>query len=531
MRLEVTCQDRIGLTRELLDLLVLRNIDLKGIEISPARRIYLNFTQIDFNTFRLLMAEIRRISGVIDVRTVAFMPSEKEHRAMWTLLESVPEPIFSIDMKGNIELANPASLSLFDLDKEKVDQKNIANLISNYNFSRWLESEHHQPNTTQLSIKGRDYMMDIIPMQLTDENQVVRCVGAVIILRSAVSHLSTQVESLRKKLTVNDDTAFGQLIAVSPKMVHVVEQARKMAMLDAPLLLIGETGTGKDEFAKACHLRSARGNQPFLGLNCASMPDDVVESELFGYAAGAYPNAVEGKKGFFEQANGGTVLLDEIGEMSPQMQIKLLRFLNDGTFRRVGEDNEVNVDVRIICATQKNLLELVQQGEFREDLYYRLNVLTITLPPLRERQADIMPLTDYFVTRFAKEQGLAKPKYSHDLEQFLSGYHWPGNVRQLRNAIYHALTQSEGNKLCPQDIQLPGLDADMAFNEDMLEGSLDEISKRFERSILTRLYRHYPSTRKLAKRLGVSHTAIANKLREYGLSGKKHTPEQADDDE
>ncbi|MBD2813768.1 transcriptional regulator TyrR [Xenorhabdus sp. Flor] len=527
MRLEVTCQDRIGLTRELLDLLVLRNIDLKGIEISPERRIYLSFTQIDFNTFRFLMAEIRRINGVIDVRTVAFMPSEKEHRAMWTLLESVPEPILSIDMKGNIDLANLASQTLFGINKEKNHPKNISQLISNYNFLRWLESDHHQPHSTTLTIKGKFYLMDITPMQLTDENQKVKCVGAVIMLRTSV-----YAEPVQKKLTVNDDQAFKDIVAVSPKMVHVVEQARKMAMLDLPLLLIGDTGTGKDEFAKACHLRSSRGKQPFLGLNCASMPDDVVESELFGYAAGAYPNALEGKKGFFEQANGGTVLLDEIGEMSPQMQIKLLRFLNDGTFRRVGEDNEVKVNVRIICATQKNLVELVQKGEFREDLYYRLNVLTITLPPLRERQADIIPLTDYFVTRFAKEQGVEKTKFSPDLEQFLCSYYWPGNVRQLRNAIYRALTQLEGNQLSPQDIQLPELETETALiNEDILVGSLDEISKRFERSVLTRLYRHYPSTRKLAKRLGVSHTAIANKLREYGLSGKKQTIESDSNDE
>ncbi|MCG3472134.1 transcriptional regulator TyrR [Xenorhabdus bovienii] len=527
MRLEVTCQDRIGLTRELLDLLVLRNIDLKGIEISPARRIYLNFTQIDFNTFRLLMAEIRRINGVIDVRTVAFMPSEKEHRAMWTLLESVPEPIFSIDMKGNIDLVNPASLVLFGLNKERIGQKNIGHLISNYNFLRWLESEHHQPHSANLVIKGQDYCMDIIPMQLTDENQSVKCVGAVIMLRSTTR---VALAPSSKKFTVSDDSAFDKIVAVGPKMVHVVEQIRKIAMLDAPLLLIGDTGTGKDEFAKACHLRSSRRKQPFLGLNCASMPDDVAESELFGYAAGAYPNALEGKKGFFEQANGGTVLLDEIGEMSPQMQIKLLRFLNDGTFRRVGEDNEVKVDVRIICATQKNLVELVQKGEFREDLYYRLNVLTITLPPLRERQADIMPLADFFVTRFAEEQGLEKPKLAHELEHFLCSYHWPGNVRQLRNAIYRALTQFEGHQLRPQDIQLPELETEVAFSDDILAGSLDEISKRFERSVLIRLYRHYPSTRKLAKRLGVSHTAIANKLREYSLSGKKQMAEHEDDE-
>ena len=162
-----------------------------------------------------------------------------------------------------------------------------------------------------------------------------------------------------------------------------------------------------------------------------------MESELFG-------DAIQGKKGFFEQANGGSVLLDEIGEMSPRMQTKLLRFLNDGTFRRVGEDHEVHVDVRVICATQKNLVELVQKGLFREDLYYRLNVLTLYLPPLRDCPQDIMPLTELFVARFADEQGIPRPKLSADLNSVLTRYSWPGNVRQLVNVIEQcvALTSS-----------------------------------------------------------------------------------------
>lgn len=226
-------------------------------------------------------------------------------------------------------------------------------------------------------------------------------------------------------------------------------------------------------------------------------------------------------KRLFEQANRGTVLLDEIGEMSPQMQIKLLRFLNDGTFRRVGEEHEVKVDVRIICATQKNLWELVQKGLFREDLYYRLNVLTLTLPPLRERKADIMPLALHFINQYCLEQKASKPVISPDLSAYLVQYGWPGNVRQLRNTIYQAMAQLVGNTLRPQDIALPEHTADTLFDEDLLEGSLDEMTKRFEASILRRLYRDYPSTRKLAKRLGISHTAIANKLREYDLTSKK----------
>ncbi|CUW20706.1 Transcriptional regulatory protein TyrR [Serratia grimesii] len=520
MRLEVFCEDRLGLTRELLDLLVLRSIDLRGIEIDPIGRIYLNFSQLDFDTFRALMAEIRRIAGVTDVRTVNFMPSEREHRALRALLESMPEPVFSIDMKGKVELANPAAQALFGFSEDKIRNQTAAALIGGYNFNRWLESEQTTPQSERVVIRSQDFLMDITPIYLEDENQQNAAVGAVVMLKST-ARMGRQLQNL----SVNDDTEFDHIVAASPKMRHVLDQARKLAMLDAPLLIVGDTGTGKDILARACHLRSPRGKQPFLALNCAALPDDVAESELFGHAAGAYPNALEGKKGFFEQAHGGSVLLDEIGEMSPRMQTKLLRFINDGTFRRVGEEHEVHVDVRVICATQKNLTELVQRGEFREDLYYRLNVLTITIPPLRERPQDIMPLTELFVARFADEQGVARPKLANDLGSFLSKYGWPGNVRQLKNAIYRALTQTEGFELRPQDIVLPEFEVEMSLGDEVLDGSLDDISKRFERSVLTRLYRTYPSTRKLAKRLGVSHTAIANKLREYGLSSRKPTGE------
>lgn len=317
-------------------------------------------------------------------------------------------------------------------------------------------------------------------------------------------------------------TAFEQLIGPGEKMSHLLDQARKLAVLNAPLLIIGDTGTGKDLLAYACHKASPRASQPYLALNCAAIPEDVVESELFGHAPGAYPNALESKKGFFEQANGGSVLLDEIGEMSAAMQVKLLRFLNDGIFRRVGEDHEVHVDVRIICATQKNLELLVQQGIFREDLYYRLKVLTLELPVLRDRPQDIIPLAEHFIADFAREQGIICPTISATLSQRLTHYSWPGNVRQLKNTLYRALAQREGNQLRAQDILLPEFNASTVHSEDTtLNGSLEEIIQRFERSVLIQLYRDYPSTRKLARRLNVSHTAIANKLRDYDISQKK----------
>ena len=517
MRLEVFCQDRIGLARELLDLLVARNIDLRGIEIAALGRIYLNFSSLEFEQFSNLMAEIRRTPGVTDVRTVAYLPSEREHRALSALLVAMPEPVFSIDLKSKVELANPAAQNLFSLDEQKMRNHSAGSLISGFNFIRWLESEHVDAQAQHVVINGRDFLMEARPIYLAaDEEQDDQPVGAMVMLKST-ARMGQQLQNL----TVTDDSEFEHIVAVSPKMRQVLDQARKLAMHDAPLLIVGDTGTGKDMLARACHLRSARGKKPFLALNCASLPDDVAESELFGHAAGAYPNALEGKKGFFEQANGGSVLLDEIGEMSPRMQTKLLRFLNDGTFRRVGEEHEVHVDVRVICATQKNLVELVQRGEFREDLFYRLNVLTLNLPPLRERPQDILPLTEMFVARFADEQGVPRPRLAPQLNAFLTRYSWPGNVRQLKNALYRALTQLEGYELRPQDIVLPEQTLDVSLGDEAMEGSLDEITSRFERSVLTRLYLSYPSTRKLAKRLGVSHTAIANKLREYGLSQKK----------
>ncbi|MGJ7468277.1 transcriptional regulator TyrR [Kosakonia cowanii] len=510
MRLEVFCEDRLGLTRELLDLLVLRGIDLRGIEIDPIGRIYLNFAALDFNSFSSLMAEIRRIQGVTDVRTVLWMPSEREHRAMSALLEALPEPVLSLDMKCKIELANAASAQLFGQQPDKLLNHNPAQLITGFNFQRWLEGNPQHSHNEHVVIGGQNFLMEITPVHLEGETGEAVLTGAVVMLRST-ARMGRQLQNI----TQQDVSAFSQIVAVSPKMRHVIEQARKLATLTAPLLITGDTGTGKDLLAHACHLSSPRAAKPYLALNCASIPEESVESELFGHAP-------EGKKGFFEQANGGSVLLDEIGEMSPRMQVKLLRFLNDGTFRRVGEDHEVHVDVRVICATQRNLVELVQKGLFREDLYYRLNVLTLNLPPLRDRPQDIVPLTELFVARFADEQGLPRPKLAHDLTQLLSRYNWPGNVRQLKNAIYRALTQLEGYELRAQDIQLPDYDAaTVPVGDDAMEGSLDDITSRFERSVLTQLYRNYPSTRKLAKRLGVSHTAIANKLREYGLSQKK----------
>lgn len=330
------------------------------------------------------------------------------------------------------------------------------------------------------------------------------------------------IEYLKKRLSkihVVASQAFDIFATQSNAMQKLIAQAKAFSMQREPLLISGETGTGKDLLAYACHQYSPRGEQTFLALNCAAMPDEVVESELYGHAAGAYPGVIESKKGFFEQANGGSVLLDGIDEMSFQMQTKLLRFINDGYFRRVGDDNEVYVDVRIICATKVDLADLVEQGKFRKDLYYRLNVLSLHLPSLRERKEDIAPLTMMFVNEFVDKQGIPAPYVDNEVFDYLARYSWPGNVRQLKNILYCALSQLTSTKLTVNDIELPVQTSSRISSIDNIENkTLDEMTKQFEKEILLQLYDKYPSSRKLAKRLGVSHTAIANKLRDYGMN-------------
>ncbi|MBP8268260.1 MAG: transcriptional regulator TyrR, partial [Aeromonas sp.] len=514
-RLEVSCEDRLGLTRELLDRLVEHNIDLRGIEIDTSGIIYLNFPELEFRDFQHLMPEIRRIPGVYDVKTIPYMPSEREHHEIEALLKALPDLVFSLDSKGRVTQANQAALTTLALPPDEVRGVAIASLVKGFSFGRWLESGEIKPQTCKLSLGGEEYLGDLMPLFVAEEKGRQALAGAVVVLKSA-----RRVGMHFSALHAVEVGGFEHLQAESQKMKEVLAQAAKLAMQDAPLLIVGETGTGKELLARACHGASLRSSHPFMALNCAAMPDNVAESELFGYAPGAFGNNTEGKRGVLELASGGTLMLDEIGDMSPHLQTKFLRVLQDGVFRRVGDEQEVRVNVRFICTTQKQLLDLVHEGKFREDLYYRLNVLSLALPPLRERKADIMALAQQFVARFASELQRPKPRFTRNMAEYLTAYRWPGNVRQLRNCLYRAMTLLEGDELGPEHVDLPVAADAMPLIDEWFEGGLDEAVKRFESRLLERLYPAFPSTRQLAKRLGVSHTAIANKLREYGI-GKK----------
>ena len=310
----------------------------------------------------------------------------------------------------------------------------------------------------------------------------------------------------------NPQNPFDCFIVQSESMKRAVENAKRFAMFDAPLLIQGETGTGKDLLAKACHYQSLRRDKKFIAVNCAGLPDEDAESEMFGRKVGDSETI-----GFFEYANEGTVLLDGIAELSLGLQAKLLRFLTDGSFRRVGEEKEHHANVRVICTSQVPLYLLVEQGKVRADLFHRLNVLTINVPPLRDRMADIEPLAQGFLQEISEELKIAKPTFDKDFLLYLQKYDWKGNVRELYNTLYRACSLVQDNHLNIESLNLAPPQSAVISLDEFENKTLDEIIGSYEAQVLKLFYAEYPSTRKLALRLGVSHTAIANKLKQYGI--------------
>ncbi len=282
----------------------------------------------------------------------------------------------------------------------------------------------------------RSLRMSIMPMMDAEDNRT----GALILLRDM-----TEMNQLRTRLEAS--RGFQGIIGLHPSMTKIYANLREVAKVNVPILIEGESGTGKELVAQAIHKLSPRANKPFVPVNCGALPEGTLESELFGHVKGAFTSAIRDKKGRFELADGGILFLDEIGEISQKLQVKLLRVLQEKTFERVGGEEPVNVDVMVICATNRNLKQLTDSGQFRQDLYYRLAVVPIRIPPLRERKTDIPLLIEYFIEQFANENHMAAEGVSSNALNALMQYAWPGNVRELSNAIHYAMIKSQGGEI------------------------------------------------------------------------------------
>jgi two-component system, NtrC family, response regulator AtoC len=329
-------------------------------------------------------------------------------------------------------------------------------------------------------------------------------------------HLEVENVSLRKQL----DSKFGleNIVGESPVMKEIFEIVQQVAPTRATVLLGGESGTGKEVVAKAIHQLSPRAKQPFVTVHCAALSPTLLESELFGHEKGAFTGAHERRIGRFEQAQGGTLFLDEIGEIDATIQVKLLRFLGERTFERVGSNKTLSADVRLIAATNKNLEELVKAGKFREDLFFRLRVVEINLPPLRERTGDIPLLAQGFLREFAAENNKAVNDFTADALQLLMNCQWPGNVRELRTAIEHAVVLCRGEKISTRDLP-PSVRGGRA-DETALSPQKALTVKDAEKQLIVRALKETDGNRTLAaKKIGMSRRTFHRKLHTYHLEG------------
>lgn len=314
---------------------------------------------------------------------------------------------------------------------------------------------------------------------------------------------------------------YSQIVGASDAMRRVFNELDRVIGADLPVLIQGESGTGKELIARAVHFNGARAKRAFVAENCAALPDTLLESELFGHARGAFTGADRSKKGLIEQASGGTLFLDEIGDMSPAMQKKLLRVLQEGELRPLGSDQRVQVDVRLVAASNRDLKEMVGAGEFREDLFYRINVLTLKLPALRDRRDDIPLLAEALLNRAARESGKTVPELSHEALAQLAQYGWPGNVRELENEMRRLLLTADGVvrlEHLSDAIRESGERPVAGAEAIPLVGSLPEAVASFERRALKEaLARNQGNKSRAAKELGISRFALQRKLDKYGI--------------
>ena len=334
------------------------------------------------------------------------------------------------------------------------------------------------------------------------------------IVNRAMDAIATEIKKQGKKKIVRANTfSFDNIVGKSSALSDVISQARKVAATDVSVLINGETGTGKEVFARAIHSESQRRSEAFLALNCSAFSRELLESELFGYKAGAFTGAVKDKRGLLEEANHGTIFLDEIGEMALELQSKLLRVLETGEFVKVGDTKTTHVDVRILSATNRNLKEEIASGRFREDLYFRLSVFRIMLPPLRQRKEDILLLARQFIERYAKQIGRPAPVLSSEAKSLFLSYPWPGNVREMMNAVEHALIVCDG-EITRHDLPIDMLSGDTSTADD---DAFD--LKSVERNHIIKVLHHtHGNKTETARLLKIGLTTLYRKIEEYGIT-------------
>jgi transcriptional regulator of aroF, aroG, tyrA and aromatic amino acid transport len=527
--IKIHFEDRAGLGLEIFKIFDSYGFDKIAMEVTVACDMMIKFRAHSDTELEHMMSDLRTTQGVLSVEVANQMPFEDREYQLRTILNSVSEGIIAVDKNGIITHINEIACQIFRCAKEEVIGSDAIHLFRSCSHVLSTLATGESLNLIEgKGVSGKrkiKFFVSSVPIL----NKASQIIGAVFTVRDdkQIREIISTVDK-RKKVTT-----FENIIYQSEIMRNLVERAKIVAKSNSTVLLRGESGTGKELFAESIHMGSPRAWSPFVSVNCAAFPDSLLESELFGYEEGAFTGAMKGgKKGIFEQANHGTLFLDEIGEISPAVQVRLLRVLQEGTIRRVGGTQDISIDVRVIAATHRNLEDMIAKGLYREDLYYRLNVIPLNIPPLRNRSEDILLIAPYLVRKICAKLHKPECHLSTESLRLLMSEDWPGNVRQLENTLERTLNMvSRSAEITPEviskwaDMMKFGpqgvvdketVNIVIPFDETL--PTLKEIVRDVEKQILERTLRKYPSSRQAGNALGVSNTTILNKIHAYGLA-------------
>lgn len=455
------------------------------------------------------------------------------YQELMELMNCIKVGIFIADEEGNVLLLNDESEKTGGMKREELIGRNMRELIDigyveDSTILKGIDCGKENSIIQNLGDGGSLYISGV-PLKHGGRTELVVCTERDITetenLKELLKETETKYNASLSDIRREESRKQGEIISESDSMKAVIKNAIRIAKLDTTVLINGESGTGKELLANLLHENSGRSSKPYIKINCSAIPENLLESEFFGYESGSFTGADKnGKKGIFELADGGTLFLDEIAELPLQMQPKLLRALQEKEITRIGGKDAIPVDVRIIAATNIDLEEAVQTGIFRQDLYYRLNVLNIMIPPLRSRKEDISSMAVYFIDVFNQQYGMSKSITEDGLEA-LKSFDWPGNSRQLRNVIERIMVSFDGRYIGSFQIykHLYGR-ADGAVDVGMelssKEWSFEKMMNDYERKILIEAMEKAGSASAAAKRLGVNKSTISRKLKKHHLLGR-----------
>ena len=453
-------------------------------------------------------------------------------RELDTIIDSSSDGLFVCDADANVIRMNPASEKIHNLSASEIIGRNMRELIKNgfIDHSAALEASKSKQPVSLLQDKDGHKLISLATPVFDEQGELIR----IVVSERDITEIDNLQHELEKQEAIKDgfrdqmlamqhaELESQQIIARSPTMVRALQQAIKVAKADSSVLILGETGVGKGLIADLIHKNSDRFEQPLIKINCGAIPETLIEAELFGYEKGAFTGALSsGKPGHFELADKGTLFLDEVAELPLPSQVKLLRFLEDGRITRLGDTKSRTVNVRVLAATHQDLEKMVEQGKFRLDLYYRLNVIPIQVPAVRERHDCILPLVKHYIEKFGKQTGSYKRLTRAALDT-LAAYPYPGNVRELMNICERLVVMAETElvDLADLPIQITSHAPGKQFTIDQISPgtSLQQTLDQVERKLLEKALRQFNNQIEIAAALGVNQSTIARKLKKHGLS-------------